>query len=140
MRRIIFSCLMVLLLSVGIAQADLIDNGDGTVSDSRTGLMWQQDSAGSMAWAEAVAYCSRLSLAGYDDWRLPSLDELKSIVNGDFSDPAIDTTFFPDTKSDHYWSSAKSDFQSNQAWHLDFARGHAYEGFTLQQYYVRAVR
>ena len=131
---------MLLTLSFGFAHAELIDNGDGTVTDTSTALMWQQDTAGPMAWAEAVAYCERLVLAGYDDWRLPSLDELTSIVNSDYRDPAIDTAFFPDTKSDHYWSSDASELHSNEARHIDFARGHDYEGFRSQRYFVRAVR
>jgi len=46
------------------------DNGDGTVTDNVTGLMWQQGEVGSMNWEDAITCCEALSLAGYTDWRL----------------------------------------------------------------------
>jgi len=51
-----------------------IDHGDGTVTDTLTGLMWTKSSNhGVMEWADAVAYCNNLEFAGYSDWRLPTL-------------------------------------------------------------------
>jgi len=61
---------------------DFMDNGDGTVTDQTTGLMWMQDDTGEgMTWEEALAYAEELSLAGHDDWRLPNVKELQSIVD-----------------------------------------------------------
>jgi len=58
------------------------DNGDGTVTDNVTGLMWQQVvSTTTYNWAQALAYCPKLTLAGHSDWRLPSRIELVSIVD-----------------------------------------------------------
>ena len=71
------------------------DNGDGTVTDNVTGLMWQQTPADyGMSWQEAADYCESLQLAGYDDWRMPTTKELFSI--SDFSQgwPYLDTTYF----------------------------------------------
>ncbi|MCB2224962.1 MAG: DUF1566 domain-containing protein [Actinobacteria bacterium] len=66
----------------GYGENDFADNGDGTVSDLATGLMWQQgDSGAGMEWAEALEYCEALDTAGYDDWRLPDAKELQSIVD-----------------------------------------------------------
>ena len=48
-----------------------IDNGDGTVTDTITGLMWQKSDGGEMTIENARTYCSTLTLAGYSDWRLP---------------------------------------------------------------------
>ncbi len=62
------------------AQPDYQDNGDGTVTDLNTGLMWQQDPGGKMSYAEAVANTSSFNLAGYDDWRLPTIKELYSLI------------------------------------------------------------
>jgi len=77
----------------------LVANGDGTVTDRATGLMWQQaDSGRGMDWAAALQYAETLTLAGHDDWRLPSAKELQSLV--DYSRPpqtsdsaAIDPVF-----------------------------------------------
>lgn len=58
------------------------DNGDGTVSDPNTGLMWQQSPpVEGMTWYEAKEYCENLEFGGYSDWRLPTLKELFSISN-----------------------------------------------------------
>jgi len=63
-------------------QNEFVDNGDGTISDLATGLMWQQrDSGTAMDWSAALAYCENLDYAGYDDWRLPNVKELESIVD-----------------------------------------------------------
>ncbi len=61
---------------------DYVDNGDGTVSDRATGLMWQQaDDGVARDWQGALAYAENMILAGYSDWRLPNAKELQSIVD-----------------------------------------------------------
>lgn len=61
---------------------DFVNNGNGTITDRATGLMWQQEDSGTgMDWEHALAYCEDLSLAGHSDWRLPSAKELESIVD-----------------------------------------------------------
>lgn len=70
---------------------DFVGNGDGTITDLATGLMWQQaDSGAGLDWEDALAYAENLTLAGHDDWRLPNAKELQSIV---------DYTRSPDTTS-----------------------------------------
>lgn len=59
-----------------------VDNHNGTISDLATGLMWQQaDSAAGLDWQAALRYAQELRLADHDDWRLPSVKELQSIVD-----------------------------------------------------------
>ena len=78
---------------------DLVDNGDGTVLDLATGLMWQQNDSGEgMDWPDALNYCEYLTEGGYDDWRLPNAKELQSIVDysrspGTSDSAAIDPVF-----------------------------------------------
>lgn len=57
------------------------DHGDGTISDSVTGLMWQQGDNPRMNWFEALKYFNDMDLAGYNDWRLPNIKELNTILN-----------------------------------------------------------
>ena len=73
---------------------EFIANGDQTVTDLSTGLMWQQDMQTFMSWVDAIAYCEELTLAGYNDWRLPSINELQSIVDYNRYHPSIDTEYF----------------------------------------------
>ncbi len=63
------------------------DNGDGTITDDVTGLMWQQDPGDRTYYSDAVAGLDSFSLAGYDDWRLPSIKELYSLYLGNGTDP-----------------------------------------------------
>lgn len=61
---------------------DFVDNGDGTVTDNATGLMWQQDDSGvGMNWGGALEYAESTTSSDYSDWRLPNVKELQSIVD-----------------------------------------------------------
>jgi Protein of unknown function (DUF1566)/Secretion system C-terminal sorting domain len=61
---------------------DLADNGDGTITDNATGLMWTQDDDGQgMNWADALSYAEAFELVGKTDWRLPNAKELQSILD-----------------------------------------------------------
>ena len=77
---------------------DFSDNGDGTVTDNATGLMWAQADAGGMDWQNALSYAEASELAGYSDWRLPNTKELQSLVDytrspGTTASAAIDPLF-----------------------------------------------
>ncbi|MCG8341477.1 MAG: DUF1566 domain-containing protein, partial [Chlorobiales bacterium] len=66
----------------GYAKGSFVDNGDGSISDKSTGLMWtQSDNGEGIDWENALSYCENLNLAGYSDWRLPNAKELHSIVD-----------------------------------------------------------
>jgi Ca2+-binding RTX toxin-like protein len=69
-------------------QPSYVDNRDGTVTDLNTGLMWQQDPGEKMTYADAVAGADEFDLAGYDDWRLPTIDELYSLILFSGTDPS----------------------------------------------------
>ena len=100
--------------------------------------MWQQG-VGSMTWDSAISHCEALTLAGYDDWRLPNRRELRSIVDYTTYGPAIDTEYFPGTLSSNYWSSTTSP-DSTYAWLVHFFSGNEYNYYKSDSYYVRAVR
>ena len=80
-------------------QNDFADNGDGTITDAATGLMWQKsDSVDTMNWSDALDYCEGLDFAGYQDWKLPNAKQLQSLVDysrspGTTNSAAIDPTF-----------------------------------------------
>lgn len=81
------------------------DNGDSTVSDNVTGLMWQQDDGRKQSFDEALNYCEDLSLGGYNDWRLPNYKELESISDKTKFKSALDKTYFRGNHSDYSWTS-----------------------------------
>ncbi|MBU1914685.1 MAG: DUF1566 domain-containing protein, partial [Candidatus Thermoplasmatota archaeon] len=57
----------------GRVEGRFIDNKDGTVTDTRTGLMWEKETApDTYTWEEALRYCEELRLAGHEDWSLPN--------------------------------------------------------------------
>jgi len=118
-----------------------IDNQDGTVIHRTTCLMWQKQTASSeMNWYDAISYCNNLTLAGYSDWRLPTRDELKSIVDKNQAKaPYINTAYFPDTNTSVYWSTSVADYR-DYAWGILFRHGHGYEYRKSTAYFVRAVR
>jgi hypothetical protein len=58
------------------------DNGDSTITDNATGLMWMKDDSGvGMNWEDALRHAENLEYAGYSDWRLPDVKELQSILD-----------------------------------------------------------
>ena len=118
----------------------LLINGDGTVTDIRTDLTWQQQVPSSTKeWKEALSYCESLSLAGYSDWRLPTREELRSIVDYEKFNPATDTKYFPSTSS-RYWCSSPVAYDPEGAWSMDFDYGRDYYSTRSYNSYVRAVR
>jgi len=101
------------------------DNGDGTVSDYATGLMWQKaDDGKSRDWEKSLDYAENLNLAGYSDWRLPDAKELQSIVDYTRSpqttnSPAIDPVFETTEISDPDGNDGQYPFFWTGTTHLD---------------------
>ncbi|MCX8478901.1 MAG: DUF1566 domain-containing protein [Chitinophagales bacterium] len=80
-----------------------VDNGDGTITDTITGLMWQKTDGGEMTIDSAHKYVQQLNLATYSDWRLPSVSESFTLLNLDALNPSINTQFFPNTNAEYWW-------------------------------------
>jgi hypothetical protein len=119
----------------------LMDNGDGTVSDSRSGLAWQQTlDASSYNEANAKVYCDGLVYAVHDDWRLPTRAELESIVDFGTSGPAIDAVVFPGAPTAVFWTSSPSAGAIDNTWYVDFGPGYAGVSNVASTYRVRCVR
>jgi hypothetical protein len=78
------------------------DNGDGTVTDLNTGLMWVKARGSKVAWQDAVSGAAACRVGGYRDWRMPTIKELYSLINftgycrgwAANSIPYLDTTYF----------------------------------------------
>ena len=110
LKRICLSTL-ALLIFCSFAFGDFVDNKDGTVTDTSTGLMWEKrDSADTYSWEGALEHANSITIAGYNDWRVPNINELLSIVDYDRYKPAINTEVFSSGNplriiGGYYWSS-----------------------------------
>ena len=126
--------------SVVAQAADLNDNGNGTVNDLGTGLVWQQGEGGRIVWEMALVYCDELQLAGKNDWRLPNYKELQSLVDYRYYSPAVQAAFFPNLDPEFYWSSTTFAGQTKNAWFVNFYRGSVEHGNKSNSFNVRCVR
>lgn len=165
MRIIINAALLISLAFVGHAQqicrtgivpstpdSRFVDNGDGTISDSDTGLMWQKCSLGLSGnrcnngsatthnWQQALEAAQNNALAEYSDWRLPNIKELSSIAEQKCHNPAINSNYFPNTQSTYYWSASPESNGSSTAWNVHFYFGYAHNHYRRTDLYVRLVR
>lgn len=133
----------MLILATGAFCADFSRSGaDSVVTDNRSGLQWQDNAAVSLdptAWQSAVGRCEALDLGGYDDWRLPNINELLSIVDYGRSAPAIDPLFLH-TASSRYWTSTSHAANPQLARGVDFSVGSDSPHEKLEALYVRCVR
>jgi len=121
------------------AQGRFVDNGDGTVTDNCTGLMWQKETAeGAYEWKEALEHCDDMTLADYTDWRLPNARELHSIVDYGRYDPSIDAAL--GAVSGSYWTSTTLVAYPYYAITVFFRHGEVDLNSKSEVHYVRAVR
>ncbi|MBI9059879.1 MAG: DUF1566 domain-containing protein [Labilibaculum sp.] len=114
------------------------DNGDETVTDNATGLMWQQvDDGNTYNWKEALAYASNSELAGYSDWRLPNTKELQSIVDYEKTTiPAIDEAYFTCTDGDSwFWTSTTQGDFKYTACYMAFGKAYSRDNSSATEYY-----
>ncbi len=107
-----------------------VNNLDGTITDSDTGLMWTQAPSAPMNWNAAVSHAEGLTTAGYSDWRLPNVKELQSLVDVTLATatsaatalPCLQRTLFPAAPATACWSSTplRSGNSPSQAWLVEF--------------------
>jgi hypothetical protein len=105
-----------------------VDEGDGTVIDRVTGLMWTKNAQkilGTMNWHDALKACNDLVFAGYDNWRLPNVREILSLIDYGMDNPALpDGQPFDDVQTSHlHWSSTTCVPHTAQAWCVGLKNG-----------------
>lgn len=129
---------------------------DIVVTDSKTGLMWKQcieglsgtdcmtGSASSNTWQATLeipeTLNNNLGFAGFTNWRVPNIEELRSIVAINCYNPSINDTVFPNTVPTWYWSSSLDAYLPYSAWNFNFDYGFDYKSNRDSNYYVRLVR
>jgi hypothetical protein len=112
-------------------------SGKVVVTDSRTGLIWQKEYSDMLVWGNALSYCENSTYAGYADWRLPNIEELKTLINDSMSDPA---SSFPGMPTSYFWSSTSNVGSTNNAWYVNFSGGSVANHNKADLTYARCVR
>jgi len=152
MRAILFTLLAVFMCATAVFAGSFKDNGNETITDLTTNLMWQQCTYGlsgancatgavlTITWEASIVYCETLSHAGFTDWRLPHIKELRSIADSTTYSPAINAVYFPNTDLSRYWSSTSSAADTTAAMYVHFGLGYASAMDKAYLYAVRCVR
>jgi uncharacterized protein DUF1566 len=95
------------------------------VFDKETGLVWEKSpSTDTSDWFDALSHCYELPVGGRSGWRLPTVEELASLVDTSHSSPALSTGHpFVHVQSDVYWSATTRAFVNDHAWGVGFGIG-----------------
>ena len=136
--------------------SQLQDNGDGTITDTKTGLIWKRclegqsgsdcasGSAEAFTWQQALQRAQTVNsgggFAGFSDWRVPTIKELSSLVEYQCWEPAINLTRFPHASSDGVWSSSAVAGNTDNAWLVYFGYGSTNWYYKYSYYQLRLVR
>lgn len=127
------------------------NHANGTITDQTTGLMWKTCVEGQQgqgcygkaqlfSWLLAQQYAVALNhtkFAGYSDWRLPTTSELRSLIERQCIEPAINLQVFPHTPAAGLWTGTEA---GSNAWSIDFSKGQAFQSLKLGGKYLRLVR
>ena len=131
------------------------DNGDGTITDNLTGLMWLKDGGcfGINQWINSFTdmdnfnagsefFCNGYAPSTYDDWRHPNVNELESLVNLEEDDISfwLNNLGFVNMASDDYWTSSSSIGVPVNAWRLDMTEGNTINVSKSSTFYRIPVR
>ena len=134
------------------------NNGNGTVTDNKTGLMWKRCIEGQRfntvtnacdghavvyTWDAALQQAqsvNTLGFAGANDWSVPNIKELGSLVERQCVHPSINATVFPNTSSSFFWSSSSYAYGSGNAWVVYFGYGGDYWDVKGSSFQLRLVR
>jgi len=100
--------------------------------DTKTGFMWSLNSIGPLTWDSAMRWYPSDGV-----WRLPTIEELITLVDYDFTEPA---TELPDMRSFDYWSATDDTYYVHKAWSVYFHNGYDSNGHKSLNRYVRAIR
>ena len=131
--------LIIAMFMMSLLYGDFIKSGN-VVTNNHSQLQWQDDSVGSAkTWREAIDYCESLTLDGLSGWRLPNINELKSIINKATHSPAAVSTF-ENIGSNQYWSSTSYADKKSNAWIVNFADGKESGGKKTYHKYAICVR
>lgn len=112
-------------------------NGEDVLINERTTLIWADTHASIKAWKDALEYCQDLVFAGFSDWRLPNVNELKTLLDYSLTHPS---TTFPAMPAQPFWSSTTYSGYSEYGWYVSFLYGEVYYHTKSNLYHAKCVR
>jgi len=143
-------------------RGSFMDNQDGTVTDCKTGMIWMKNAncfEPVKIWTDAIAACSTLASGSCDlndgssagDWRLPTIEELKTLPDRTYIDPTLSNAkgdgqwsegdaFTSVTSFMGYWSSTTLSTNADRAWGVWMHDGNVYWSWKGNHFYVWCVR
>lgn len=133
--RAVCACLIVIGLVAVASQALAADSSASSrftlllngaaVKDNSTGLIWEQEPDREHdVWGSSVARCATKEVGGKKGWRAPSVDELKTLIDGSQHDPALPAGHpFSNIKSEIYWTATPHPTDDMVAWQISFFSG-----------------
>jgi len=135
---------IIFLIIVGVTSlmSSNFNRINDIVIDNITGLEWQDNNetnVTSYTWMDAINYCESLNLNNKDDWRLPNINELFSIIDESAYNPSIDNIFHY-ISSEYYWSSTVSTFNLEKVWLIYFQIGNRAYLSKSDTHLLRCVR
>ncbi len=123
------------------------DNGDGTVMDNVTGLVWQKADGGEMIWSNAVVYAQTNRVGGQSDWRVPASHEAFSILDHGRVNPALNTNYFTLSAAQYWWTADPQVADATHVWAINAGGGigahrqsETLSAGGTNRYHVRCVR
>ncbi|MCD6152842.1 MAG: DUF1566 domain-containing protein [Syntrophobacterales bacterium] len=140
-----FCLFLISLPCVAPGGERFIDNGDGTVSDTLTNLMWsKEDNLGDINWHDAKVYCNTPPISGYKylDWRMPTIKELRTLYNKDTAgyetDCGLRARIDPAIRLSCAWVWASGN-KTISAYAFSFRKGYQYSTLKLNKKLFRAL-
>lgn len=140
-----FLCMAIVCLSIFFSftpaypEERFIDNGDGTVTDTVTHLMWAaSDNMGDIDWHNAMIYCNNPPISGYrySDWRMPTIEELRTLYNksleGYETDCALRVKIHPGIRLSCAWVWS-SEHKAISAYAFSFRKGYQYSTLMMEK-------
>ena len=144
---IIIPVCLIVFFSFGQAYTGerFMDNGDGTVTDQHTNLMWAaSDNMGDITWHDAKVYCENPPIAGYkySGWRMPTIEELKTLYNKELprreTDCGLNVRTFPGFLLSCAWVWS-GESRAISAYAFSFRKGYPYLTLMLNKKHFRAL-
>jgi len=141
MRKLILFLIVLCFMPVSADETGRFQEKDVSseiiVIDRKTTLQWTKSTVSGKTWQGAIDYCNGLTYAGYSDWKLPDIYQLRTLINSEKYNPASD---FPGISSNYFWSSSVYVSSIGDAWYVHFRPGNVGNILKASTYNAMCVR